>query len=100
MDEKKRVLLVKPLVEYDEALEKLSFAYGEQKNGQTRVSSRELMNYLELKCPELDLEQTSRFVAVWEEGQGLLVVDLKKPIVRQKADEEEEVGEAVPQEAI
>jgi hypothetical protein len=90
LDAKKRVLFVKPLNEFDTELEKLSFPYAEreQKNGQTRVSSKELMNYLEMKCPELDLEHTTRFAAEWDETQGLLVMDLKKPILRQTSDDD------------
>lgn len=90
LDMKKRILFVKPVNEIDAALEKLSFPYAEkeQKNGQTRVSSKELISYIESKIPELELEHTTRFAAEWDETQGLLVVDLKKPILRQTADDE------------
>lgn len=98
LDAKKRILFVKPVHEFDAALEKVSFPYAEreQKNGQTRVSSKELISYIELKCPELDLDHTTRFAAEWDETQGLLLVDLKKPILRQTADESDP-AEAEPE---
>ncbi len=101
LDAKKRILFVKPLNEFDAELEKLSFPYAEreQKNGQTRVSNKELMSYLEIKCPELDLEHTTRFAADWDETQGLLVVDLKKPLLRQTASDNDDNVDVIEEEA-
>src|SRR4051812_3447970 len=76
LDTKRQILLVKPLNGVDDDQEKLGLPYKEreQKNGQTRISSRELMHYLVLKCPDLDLESTIRYPAEWVDDQAMLAV--------------------------
>jgi hypothetical protein len=44
---------------------------------------------MEITFPELNLDNTVRYAAKWDESEQILIVDLKKPISGQVDDEKE-----------
>lgn len=87
-DENLKLIGVKPVHNADEEdKDSLPFA-GRERNGFTRVNSKDFIRFITRFCPELKFDRAIRCLARWDEQSRILIVDLNNPIEGQAADGE------------
>lgn len=62
---------------------------GRERNGFTRVNSKDFIRFITRFCPELKLDRAIRCLARWDEQLGVLIVDLNNPVEGQSPDGED-----------
>ncbi len=51
-----------------------------ERDGYVRISSKDFVRFVARYCPELNLSKTVRYLAIWDEGSGLMEVDINRPV--------------------
>jgi len=81
-DKVHKKIVVKPVDEVSEGEEKTSalpFAERER-DGYVRISNKDFIRFVVRYCPELNLRKSVRFTAIWDEAEGLMEVDINRPV--------------------
>lgn len=51
-----------------------------QRAGYVRISSKDFIRFVARYCKDLDLSKTVRYAAIWDDEEGMLEVDLSRPV--------------------
>lgn len=51
-----------------------------ERDGYVRISSKDFVRFVARYCKELDLSKTVRYAAIWDDEQGMLEIDLSRPV--------------------
>jgi hypothetical protein len=92
-DENLRLIGVKPIHDSgEEDKDSLPFA-GRERNGFTRVNSKDFIRFITRFCPDLKFDRAIRCLARWDEQLGILIVDLNNPVEGHAADGDDQDSE-------
>jgi hypothetical protein len=51
-----------------------------ERDGYVRISSKDFVRFVARFCPELNLDKTVRYLAIWDKGSGLMQIDMNRPV--------------------
>lgn len=86
-DEHQKIIGVRPIYIYEDDKDSLPFA-GRERNGFTRVNSKDFIRFIARYCPEIKFDRAVRCLSRWDENAGILLIDLNNPIEGQTSDGE------------
>lgn len=75
-------IVIKPVGRASDEEEKASglpFAERER-DGYVRISNKDFIRFVVRYCPESNLRKSVRFAAIWDEDEGLMEVDINRPV--------------------